>query len=931
MFVVPKRLQTAPASYALSVVLAGVAALLQWLIHPWVGSRVSDMFFLIALIFTVVALGRGPALVVLSAAVLNALLIAAPEGQLSIGHPHDLAAIWLFIGVGLLLVAYGNRLKLTTARAALAEERLALAQRNTSVGIFELDFEANTAFVSPSLCGILGRPVVEGNVTLERWFAGMRAADVEDSLRSMKSRIARGELLYEREQRIELPNGEGRWLLNRVELEATPDGVLKRARGATVDISARKRVDELLQQAQEHLRQQLKDQGRLHAFGQKLVAAGDDLPAALQGLLDIMVDLYGTDHGVVSLLSEDYRTVSVAAAAGFREEVLASVAAVADTGVPADAAQRSLALEHAAYESLLATHRDLCAAADLQGLQSVPLLGAQAEVLGAISVMFTQAHEQSEREKHLGDVCATTASAVVARERARAAAARNEKRFSVALESSGVPFSILAPLRDDDGRIVDFEWTYMNPAAARAVGKDPQVLIGNAVGSVLPRAWEPSGLFERYVKVVERSEQSQFELQTSATDQGSRWYSIVAAPLQGSVAVWFADITQRKLHEQSLEDADRRKDEFLATLAHELRNPLAPIRQAVRVAGAGNASDAQKRWSHGIIERQVQHMSVLLDDLLDVSRIGRGTLLLRKSREPLAAIVDTAIETARPHIEAKQHQLAVYLPTVPVILEIDPVRIAQVLSNLLTNAAKYTDPGGHIRLLARLEAPDFIISVKDDGIGLTPEQQTDVFKMFSQVSADEDRSQGGLGIGLALARGLVELHGGALEAASEGLGHGTEFSIRLPNTCIVEADDASTSNPAGETGDKGSNNCILIADDNVDAADSLAELLRLEGHEVHVAYDGAQALATFARVKPDAALLDVAMPRVSGLDVVRAIRQGPCGERATLIAVTGWGQEEDRQLALEAGFDHYMTKPMRPEDIGQLLVRGRSVRGLKSV
>jgi CheY-like chemotaxis protein/two-component sensor histidine kinase len=318
-------------------------------------------------------------------------------------------------------------------------------------------------------------------------------------------------------------------------------------------------------------------------------------------------------------------------------------------------------------------------------------------------------------------------------------------------------------------------------------------------------------------------------------------------------------------------------------------------------------------------------MALLLDDLLDVSRIGRGTLLLRRSSELFSVVMDTAVEAARPHLEAKRHQLEKSLPSTPVILAIDPLRIAQVLGNLLTNAAKYTDPGGRIHVSARREGPEFVIRVKDNGIGLTEDQQTRIFDMFSQVPAALEQSQGGLGIGLALARGLIELHGGSIRAASAGLGQGTEVIVHLPDSCIVsdrgDGSEHAAASPIQATEDL--KRCILIADDDMDAADSLAELLRLDGHEVHLAYDGAQALATFGRVDPDAVLLDIGMPHGSGLEVVRAIRRQPGGQRATLIAVTGWAQERDRRLALEAGFDHHLTKPMLPEVICDLIQRGR--------
>jgi len=329
-----------------------------------------------------------------------------------------------------------------------------------------------------------------------------------------------------------------------------------------------------------------------------------------------------------------------------------------------------------------------------------------------------------------------------------------------------------------------------------------------------------------------------------------------------------------------------------------------------------------------MIERQVNQMSLLLDDLLDVSRVGRGTLLLRKSAESLAALVDTAEETARPHIEAKRHRLRVELPETPVTLDVDPLRMAQVLGNLLTNAAKYTDPGGDILLRAERQPSGVIIRVQDTGIGLAPDQLTEVFEMFAQIPGAVEKSQGGLGIGLALARGLVRLHGGTITAHSDGPGLGSSFTVSLPASCVCAETARSAGRAPGASAldhaTQRPTRCILIADDNTDAADSLAELLRLDGHEVHVAYDGEEALATFLRVQPEAALLDVGMPRLSGLEVVRAIRKNPNGERATLIAVTGWGRERDKHIALDAGFDHHMTKPMMPEAVRALLEKGRN-------
>jgi PAS domain S-box-containing protein len=517
----------------------------------------------------------------------------------------------------------------------------------------------------------------------------------------------------------------------------------------------------------------------------------------------------------------------------------------------------------------------------------------------------------------------TTAAALRERERAHAAASENERRFAVTLESSAVPFSIIAPVRDDAGRVVDFRWTYANPAGAAALGRQVAQLLGRRVSEVLPRAWNAPGLLERYVGVVEHGESFQLEVRTDALGKAT-WLHIIASPLDGGVAVWFADITERKSQEQALKDADRRKDEFLATLAHELRNPLAPIRQAVLIARLPSSTPAQREWSHDVIDRQARNMAILLDDLLDISRITRGTLLLRKAPVTLAAILDAAVETARPHLEAKRHSLTLDVaPLEP--LEVDLLRMAQVLGNLLTNAAKYTDPGGSIRVSAGREGREIVFRVADNGIGMTAEQREQLFEMFSQLPTGKDRSEGGLGIGLALSRGLVELHGGHIDLQSDGPGCGSVFTVRLPGACLVKP-AASPAAPAVAAPppriDCGLR--VLIADDNRDAADSLAELLRMCGHEVHLAYDGEQALAEFTRVLPDAALLDVAMPRLSGHDVARAIRSLPGGERALLVAISGWGQEHDRSQALAAGFNHHATKPMNPQHVIALLQDARA-------
>jgi signal transduction histidine kinase/ActR/RegA family two-component response regulator len=396
--------------------------------------------------------------------------------------------------------------------------------------------------------------------------------------------------------------------------------------------------------------------------------------------------------------------------------------------------------------------------------------------------------------------------------------------------------------------------------------------------------------------------------------------------LRESNAALSAEVADRQAAEAALREADRRKDEFLATLAHELRNPLAPIRHAVKLLEVREATDTQKEWSREVISRQVQRMALLLDDLLDVSRITRGRLELKKDYVGLQVLVATAVESARPLIEAKKHTLEVFLPVNPIELEVDPLRMSQALSNLLTNAAKYTDEGGTITLAATLEPQGLAISVKDSGIGLSTAVIPHLFEMFAQVDSVIDRAEGGLGIGLALVKGLLALHGGTVEATSEGAGEGSEFVLHLPASSIVpirKRERPERSAPAAAAGPRGK---ILVVDDNRDAADSLALVLRVFGHEVLVGHSSRDALEMGARERPDAIILDIGMPDMTGYEAARRIRREAWGRNVYLLAVTGWGQADDKENARAAGFDRHFTKPVDPDQVEVLLTEFLNAR-----
>jgi signal transduction histidine kinase/ActR/RegA family two-component response regulator len=371
---------------------------------------------------------------------------------------------------------------------------------------------------------------------------------------------------------------------------------------------------------------------------------------------------------------------------------------------------------------------------------------------------------------------------------------------------------------------------------------------------------------------------------------------------------------------EALREADRRKDEFLATLAHELRNPLAPVMHAVKLMESPAADELQRQWGREVIARQVQRMALLLDDLLDVSRITRGRLELRKDYVDLQSLIGSAVETARPLIDAKNHTLTIELPPDPIEMEVDPLRLSQALSNLLTNAAKYTDAHGHITLAVFQDTHGLVLRVKDNGIGIEAGVIAGLFEMFSQIDSPIDRAEGGLGIGLALVKGLVALHGGTVDAASAGLGSGSEFTIRLPRAVLVERRAVAGGKPAGTVAPISGPRCkVVVADDNRDAADSLKLLLELSGYDTFVAYGGQQAFELGARERPAAFVLDVGMPDMSGYDLARRIRQQAWGRQALLIAVTGWGQHDDKEKARAAGFDEHFTKPVAPEQVEVVL------------
>ena len=375
-------------------------------------------------------------------------------------------------------------------------------------------------------------------------------------------------------------------------------------------------------------------------------------------------------------------------------------------------------------------------------------------------------------------------------------------------------------------------------------------------------------------------------------------------------------LIQVKKAEQALKHEVRRKNEFIATLAHELRNPLAPIRNGLELLRLASGNPLLIDQTREMMERQLNQLVRLVDDLLDVSRISNDKLELRKTKLELSSVVQQAVESVRPMVDAAKQNLVIELPSEPIHLEADLARLAQVFANLLTNASKFTGEGGHIWLTASCDAGTVIASVKDDGIGIPVEQQSHVFDMFAQIEQPTERTQKGLGIGLTLVRRLVEMHNGSVLVQSEGIGTGSLFTVRLPILQEVVASKANL-----ETNDVASVDQlrILVVDDNRDATRSLATILKLTGHDVETAFDGQEAVDAAAIYQPDIVLLDIGLPRINGYEVCRKIRSEEWGRRMKIIAVTGWGQDEDRLKSNDAGFDNHLVKPVKPAALLQLI------------
>ena len=462
--------------------------------------------------------------------------------------------------------------------------------------------------------------------------------------------------------------------------------------------------------------------------------------------------------------------------------------------------------------------------------------------------------------------------------------------------------------------------TYLSPRWYEFTGRPPDSSLGERwIDSVHPD--DVTHVLQIWARSFDpaRTEAIEFELRLRRSDGVYRWFSITGEGVRGAdgaVEKWVGtatDVEERRRAEASLREGDRRKDEFIAMLAHELRNPLAPIRNAVKLLRDAGQADPVRAWSRDVIERQMDQLTRLVDDLLDVSRITRGKIQLQIEPVDLWAVVAAAVETSRPRIDAKRHRLELRLPSRPVRLAGDSVRLTQVVSNLLNNAAKFQDEGGFISVRAGIEDGDAVIRVRDEGAGIAPEMIGEVFELFAQAERTMDRAEGGLGIGLSLVKNLVEMHGGRVGVKSAGRGRGSEFTVHLP--VLATHDEVEGDEEERPTRPQlGAGMRVLVVDDNRDAADSLTMLLELRGFKAFVCHDGHAALALALELQPDVVVLDLGLPGVDGFEVCRRLREAGL-TKTCIVAVTGFGQDEDRRRSHAAGFTMCASKPVDPDDL----------------
>jgi PAS domain S-box-containing protein len=662
----------------------------------------------------------------------------------------------------------------------------------------------------------------------------------------------------------------------------------------------------LHKQAEVALQVELADAKLLQEVSTELVRE-DRVEGLYDKIMDAAVRIMRSDFASMQMLDAGRGELRLLGARGFSAAAMkrwewVGVRSGSSCALALQEGKRSLVTDARTDEYLARSGtREEYLGAGILSMQSTPLLSRSGELIGMITTHWRDPHQPSERQLQLFDVLARQAADLIERKKAEHALRESENRFRTLADA------LPAMIWVSD---VSKACTWFNTCWLDFAGRPMHELLGDGWA----RDVHPEDLdrcLGIYTSRFDAREPFSMEYRLRRHDGEYRWVLDNGIPRFDAAGVFAGyigscvDLTERKQAEERLRESDRRKDEFLAILSHELRNPLAPIRNAVSLLNEADDEPSVRAQARAILDRQVGQLTRLVDDLLDIARISRGSISLRREIVRLDEVVAGAIETSRPLIQDGSHELYVDLPQGPIWLSADRVRLTQVIANLLNNAARYTPRGGRIEVTARAVGGELSIAVRDDGIGIEPGMLTGVFDMFVQAGDGARLASGGLGIGLALARQLVELHDGSIEARSEGAGKGSEFVVRVPLPISPVVSSEAAQPRTAESARR-----VLVADDNVDAARSLGLLLRTMGHAVQLSYDGAAALETALKDPPEIVLLDIDMPTLDGFAVAARLREDPRFDRVPIVALTGLGQDVDRKRTRQAGFDEHVLKPV---------------------
>lgn len=924
------------ASGAIGVACAIAATLLRGLLVAEFGSNLRwPTYFLSALIAAVFGGTPGAVAAILCSAVLGSTVFVPPPFANASRWGFDVVSVGLFLVIASCIAAVAVLLRRALLR--VHERTLALEQEIRRRQAAEELAGARSAELESVLSALpvavwFGRDpacdVVEGNPAAYAIF-GVSSGNLSPSapladrtdlacVRSDAGVVATADLPMQRAGRtgqpvrgetIELEFGDGRRtkiLMSAVPLRE-PDGSVRGVVGAGLDVTAESEARAQLALDNEAL-------SRLVTLGVHCASPDAPLQDCLDEILATARFLTGAARGTLQLFERGSRTLRLAAHHGFDADFASFFANVGPKDAAAcraalDASQRVLVEDVESSALFDGASLDVVRRAGVRAVQSTPLRSGNGNVLGVVSTHFAERHTPSVHECRLLDLLARQAADFLERRASHDALRESEQRFRELADA--VPVHVWVSDGNDDA-------VFVNARYREHTGTEPDRLSGEDWRTIV-HPDDHAGYFEHYRAARASCAPFRAELRLRGRDGGYRWFEVAGSPrFEGGRFAGYAgisiDVTERKRVEAALEESSRRKDEFLAMLGHELRNPLAAIRNSV--VAASSLDEAQRTTALTIARRQTDQLGRLVDDLLDVARITQGQINLHRARVSLQEVIARAREAAEPLRAERRHVLTVQVPAQAMLVDGDAARLEQVLVNLLGNACKYTPPGGRIALTLTRSGDEAVLRVRDSGIGIAPELLPHVFELFTQAERGLDRTQGGLGIGLTVADRLVRLHGGRIDAWSEGAGHGAEFVIHLPLLAAAPVEHGAPS--VTETVTSVASRLLLV-EDNADIAESMRLLLELLGHQVRVAQDGHAGLDAARAERPDVMLVDIGLPGIDGYEVARRVRQDPLLRDVTLVALTGYGREVDRSTAIGAGFDHHLVKPIDPDTLESLI------------